>query len=101
MATLTRPVEMTEDTSAFFHRKLSQRREYESVNLEAFKGIMSYLKYLYTQGEISDKAYKVLVSQLLSTFVENTISLKVEKIFDDIEITLEKASEMLLVNILA
>lgn len=101
MATLTKSVKTDGDNSGFFPRKLSQKREYEAVNVEALKGIMSYLKYLYTEGEISDKAYKVLVAQVISTFAENTISLKIEKIFDDIDITLEKASEMLLADILA
>jgi hypothetical protein len=100
MAVLTRSAHKAEDTSRFFYSKLSQRRGYEAVNVEALKGILSYLKYFYAEGEISYEAYKVLVSQALSTFVENVISLKVERVFDDIDITLEKANEVFLTDIL-
>ena len=56
---------------------------------------------MYTKDEMTDKTYKVLVSQVIYTFVENTISLKVEKIFDDIDLTIREASEVLLMDILA
>jgi len=80
---------------------LQQERDYEAVNLEALKGIVSYLNYLYAQGEISDKAYKALVSQVLSTFVENTIHLKVEQMLGEVNAALQEANEVLLKNILA
>lgn len=101
MATLIRSVKRVGDTSGFSRRKLSQNREYEAVNIEVLKGILSYLKYLHIESEISDEAYKVLSSHTLSTFIENTINLKVERIFDAIDMTLEKASEVLLTDILA
>lgn len=100
MAATSESVRRERDTARLPHRKLSQQREYESVNAEALKGILSYLKYLYTEDEISDEVYRVLVSQVLSTFVENTISLKIERVFEDIDFTLEKASEALLMNML-
>lgn len=101
MATFTRSITRAGDTLESSRNKLSQRREHEAVNIEALKGIMTYLKYLYTEGEISEKAYKALISQVLSTFAENMISLKVERIFDDIDVILGKASEVLLTDILA
>jgi len=82
-------------------KKLARsERDYEAVNLEALKGIVSYLNYLYTEGEISDKAYKALVSQVLSTFVENTIHLKVEQMLDEVDAAFQEANEVLLNNIL-
>lgn len=78
-----------------------QTRNYEKANLEALKGILSYLKYLSSEGEISDKAYEVLVSQVLSTFVENAVSLKVEKVFNELGITLDEANEVFLTDILS
>ncbi|PZV15535.1 MAG: hypothetical protein DCF21_11650 [Leptolyngbya sp.] len=75
-------------------------REPEAVNIEALRGIISYLDYLYTEGEISDRAYKALVSQVLSTFVENSIQFKVERILDRFGKELEKAEEALLNDIL-
>ena len=59
-----------------------KRHGYEAVNKEALKGIISYLSYLYTEGEISDRAYKALVSQVLSTYVNNSVSFEVEKVFE-------------------
>jgi osmotically-inducible protein OsmY len=77
MATLAR-LKKTES----LHRSISsQGRAYETINVEALNGVVSYLNYLYVEGEISDTAYQALMSQVLSTFVDNSIRLKLERVF--------------------
>ena len=100
MATFAKPVRRARKAKESSRGRLLAGSDYEAVNVEALKGILSYLKYLYTEGEISDKAYEVLVSQALSTFVQNRISLRVEKVFDEIDVTLGEVSEVLLSDIL-
>ncbi|MBW4435256.1 MAG: hypothetical protein KME28_26975 [Pelatocladus maniniholoensis HA4357-MV3] len=100
MAIYTQPIKSTKKARELAHNRSSWEREYEAVNVEALKGILSYFKYLYAEGEISDKAYEALVSQALSTFVKNTISLKIETMFDEIDVTFKQASEALLTKIL-
>ncbi|BAU12034.1 hypothetical protein LEP3755_25620 [Leptolyngbya sp. NIES-3755] len=100
MATISKSAKRSRDTSKSSLNGSSQRREYEAVNVEALKGILSYLKYLYTEDEISDEVYKILVSQVFSTFVENTISLRIESVFEDVDFTLKKVSEALLTDML-
>jgi hypothetical protein len=77
------------------------KQDYETVNEEALKGVLGYLKHLYMEGEISDKAYRVLVSYALSTFVENTVSHQLDLLFDDIDVTFREASKSLLADLLA
>lgn len=101
MATLTRRVKNFRSARDLARLHSLQERDYEAVNVEALKGIISYLKYLYMEEEISDKAYKTLVSQVLSTFVENAIGLKVEQMFDEVNTTFKEANEVLLSNILS
>jgi len=101
MTKLTKSVRRAKKTVEFTHPRLYQRQDYESFNSEALKGILGYLKYLYLEGEISDRAYKVLVSYALSTFVENLISPKLDIVFNDVDLALREASESLLADILA
>lgn len=77
-------------------RELTQQKEYEAANAEILKGLLSYLKYLYTAGEISDAAYKVLVSKALTLFVENAISSRMDQVLNELNVPLAKASETLL-----
>lgn len=100
MSTLTKLPQSVREDRIFNRRRVLIDREYEAANMVALKGILSYLKYLYTEGEISDKAYRVLVSQVLSTFVENTVSFKIERVSDYIDAALREASEVLLSDIL-
>lgn len=100
MATLTKQVKNFRGARKLARSGFLQERDYEAVNVEALNGIISYLKYLYAKGEISDKAYQALVSQVISTFVENTIRLKVERMFDEVNAALNEANELLLSNIL-
>lgn len=100
MARLTRRVKNFKTAGELTRSSFLKEREYEVVNVEALRGIISYLKYLYAEGEINDSAYKALVSQVLSTFVENSIHFKVERMFDEVDEALEEANEVLLSNIL-
>lgn len=84
MATLTRRTK-TKSARGLALPSSLRECEPEAVNIEALRGITSYLGYLYAEGEISDRAYKALVSQVLSTFVENSIRFKVERILDKLE----------------
>ncbi|MFQ4135294.1 hypothetical protein PGN35_003150 [Nodosilinea sp. PGN35] len=99
MATLTRRAKSKSARGLALSSSL-KGREPEAINTEALRGIISYLSYLYSEGEISDKAYKALVSQVLSTFVENSIRFKIERILDKLDQELEKAEEVLLDDIL-
>lgn len=100
MATLTKRLKNVREARELGHSRSFRERDYEAANVEALKGIISYLKYLYTEGEISDKAYQTLVSQVLSTFVENSVRLKVEQMFDEVDAALKEANEVLLSNII-
>lgn len=100
MATLTRQVKRLKGVGKSSPSRFLQEREYEAVNAEALRGIVSYLQYLYSEGEISDKAYKALVSQALYTFVENSVQLKVEQTLNEVSTTLQEANEVLLNKIL-
>jgi uncharacterized sodium:solute symporter family permease YidK len=99
MATLTKRAK-SESARGLVHSSFRKTHEAEVVNTEALRGIISYLGYLYTEGEISDNAYRALVSQVLSTFVENSIQFKVERMLDMLEQELEEAEEVLLSDIL-
>lgn len=98
MATLTKRAK-SESARGLVRPSLMKRHEAEAVNTDALRGIIAYLGYLYAEGEISDNAYKALVSQVLSTFVENSIQFKVEWILDRLDKELEEAEEALLSNI--
>jgi len=74
--------------------------DYEAANLEALSGMVSYLKYLYMEGEISDQAYQTLVSEALSIFVENSVTLKIDRAFDNIDSVLQQVDEMILLKAL-
>lgn len=99
MATLTRRTK-SKSAKGLALSSSPKGREPENINTEALKGIISYLGYLYAEGEISDRAYKALISRVLSTFVENSIQFKVERILDRLDKELEKAEEALLNDIL-
>jgi hypothetical protein len=101
MATLTKRTRDFRGVRGLARPSFLQENDYEGANLEALRGIISYLNYLYTEGEISDKAYKTLVSQILSTFVENAIHFKVEQMLGEVDATLKEANEVLLKNILS
>lgn len=72
----------------------------ESVNREALKGILSYLKYLHTNKEISDRSYELLVSQVISIFIGNVISLRMEKVLSDVDAKLKNVGEIILNDLL-
>ena len=96
MTTLTREVKNFRAAKQLTRAGFSKERDYITVNQEALKGIITYLEYLYTEGEISEKAYKTLVAQILSTFVENSIHFKVERMFDRVYNALEEAKDVIL-----
>lgn len=100
MATLTKRVKRLKGSGKSVSTRLVQEREYEAVNMEALRGIVSYLQYLYSEGEISDKAYKALIAQALRTFVENSVQLKVERTLSEVDTALQEANEVLLNKIL-
>lgn len=100
MTKLTKSVRRTQKTMESSYQRMSQKQGYESFNAESLKGILGYLKYLYAEGEISDEAYKVLASYALSTFVEDTVSLRLGMVFDNIDLALREASESLLMEVL-
>ncbi len=89
MATLTKRSENSRGATGLGYLSSFQERDYEAANLEALKGIVSYLKYLYMEREISEKAYQALVSQALSNFVENSVRLKVEQMFGEVDVVLQ------------
>ena len=89
-----------ESARRLVRHRFMKRREAEAINTDALRGIVAYLGYLYTEGEISDNAYKALVSQVLSTFVENSIQFKVERMLDRLDKELEEFGEALLNDIL-
>lgn len=101
MATLARKARDFKSTTRLARPGFSREQEYEAVNTEALRGILSYLKYLYAEGEISDKAYQALVSQALSTFVENSVYSKVNLMLGTIDHALEEVEEVLLSDILS
>jgi hypothetical protein len=69
----------------------STERNYKTANADFLTGMLSYFKYLYIEGEISGRAYEVLVSQAIAIFVGNTVSFEIERILDEIGTTLRKA----------
>ncbi|MEH2458296.1 hypothetical protein [Nostoc sp.] len=101
MVIYTQLIKSTKKARELARNRSSREREYQAVNVEALKGILSYFNYLYAEGEISDKAYKALVSQALSTFINNIVTLKVEKVFDEVDVTLREVNEALLNDLLA
>ena len=101
MATLTKRGKNFGKGQELARLQLLQERDSESINLEAFKGAMSYLKYLYAKGEMSDKTYETLIAQVLSIFVENSIRLKVERMLIEVDAIYSEANTTLLRNILA
>lgn len=97
MSTLTKRAKRFKPARGLVRPSSLRKGKPEAVNSEALRGIISYLNYLYTDGEISDGAYKALVSQVISTFVENSTEFKIERILDKV---LEEAEEALLSDIL-
>jgi hypothetical protein len=69
----------------------STELNYKTANADFLKGILSCFKYLYIEGEISDRAYEVLVSQAIAIFVGNTVSFEIERMLDEIGTTLQEA----------
>lgn len=53
---------------------------FRSLNARNLKGLLSYLTYLYTEGEISEKAFESLVRHAYSVYVENEMEAKIQKI---------------------
>jgi hypothetical protein len=53
--------------------------EFRSLNAKNLKGLLSYLTYLYTEGEISEKAFEALVRHAYSIYVENEIEGRIQK----------------------
>ena len=52
------------------------------VDINTLQKTIAYFSYLYTQGEITEKALKVLVSYACSVFIENEIESRFQMIFE-------------------
>lgn len=57
----------------------SNRQKLTYLNLEKFKGLLSYFSYLQANGEISDKAFEALVRHACSIFIENEVEIIVQE----------------------
>lgn len=68
----------------------------EYVSRYWLKGFLAYLDSLYSDGEISEKAYHALVNQAVTLFAESMVVQKVEDILPRYEAYLEKATERFL-----
>ena len=73
----------------------------EETNAEALKALLAYIKHLYSEGEISDAAYKTLITGALATFVKNSIYFRVEHLLEDIDNALDEVSQVVLLSILS
>ena len=76
--------------------RASSEQFQEAANAEALQGLLAYLKYLHSEGEISEGAYKTLISQALSTFAKNATYFRVEHLLEDVDDALEEVSQVIL-----
>jgi hypothetical protein len=65
--------------STFKKGVVSSPSSFRELNLEKLEGSLSYFSYLYANGEISDKAYKVLVRHACSIFIENEVEERIQE----------------------
>lgn len=81
MALKERRFEEAAKPEDYVSRLLSEQQtsKFRSLNAKNLKGLLSYLSYLYTEGEISDKAFESLVRHAYSVYVENEIEAKIQK----------------------
>jgi hypothetical protein len=85
MKTTTQSIAKKTQNLNFFSSELLLDKDNEAVNRKDLQGILSYLKYLHDKGEINERSYENLVSQVVNIFAENILDIKMKKVFKDIE----------------
>jgi hypothetical protein len=54
---------------------------YVGLDINTLQETIAYFSYLYTQGEITEKALEALVSYACSVFIENEMESRIQMIF--------------------
>jgi len=85
MAALTKQVNNFQASKKLSKSSFGWEHTHGSVNQEMMDGMVIYLRYLYAKSLISDKTYEFMLLQVLSSFVENTIHLEFQQIFDKVD----------------
>ncbi|MBV9389306.1 MAG: hypothetical protein JOZ78_23030 [Chroococcidiopsidaceae cyanobacterium CP_BM_ER_R8_30] len=63
---------------------------FNDLNTKRLKVLVSYISHLHLEGEISDEAFKSIVSHAYSTYIEGKVNLEIKIIESKLQEMLEK-----------